>query len=250
MHYQSSWATPWGRLQLKRQRGVDVGASPFDITQWMTAETVRAYEAACRRRTFRSGEILYLQGDRGTEMYQVLSGSIKLSVIDRTGREVSIAFFERGACFGDSSLIDNGPRPQTAKARTDCDVAVLGIAEFHALRESHRDFDTALLRLLAVQMRSLGENLARTNLDSVESRVIQAVLSIAWTAGNRQPDGMRLGRRLSQNDLASAVGVSRQSVNKLLQRLQRAQLIRIEYGNILITDENGLRQLVEGHSNN
>lgn len=225
-----------------------MAVSPFDMTQWMAPETVRAFEALCRRRSYRAGEIIYLQGDRGTEMFRLLSGSIRLSVIDPTGREVAIAFFEPGACFGDSSMIDGGGRPQTAQARTNAEVAVLDLEQFEALRGAHRDFDTALLKLLTLQMRSLGDSLARRNLGSLASRVAQCLLSIAWGAGHRTDDGLRLGKRLSQSDLASAVGVTRQSVNKLLQHLQQDGLIRIEYGNILITDEEGLKRLIDDGS--
>lgn len=216
--------------------------STYDMLQWMDAEVAQAFQAACVRRHYAAGQIIYLQGDSGQEMYRLISGSVRMSVSRSDGREIIYAMFEPGDCFGDSSMVDDGPRPQTAEARTDVVLDVLDMPSFTRLRERHRRFDDALLKLLASQMRTLSTHFAEASLDELGARVARRILDAIRSFGTAADGGTRLTLRLPQVDIAHMVGASRQSVNKVLQRFRREGLITIEYGNIVVHDPEGIRR--------
>jgi len=88
--------------------------APFDITQWMTPPVRQAYTAAVSRRRFYAGQIIYVLGDEAGAMYRIVSGSVRVFATRGDGREVVFVRFEPGDAFGESSLIDHEPRPQTA----------------------------------------------------------------------------------------------------------------------------------------
>ena len=212
----------------------DPTTSEFDFTRWMTPEALAAYSVAVRRRTFAAGANLYLEGEPGAEMYRIVRGSVRLSVMGPEGRQATFLLFGAGAAFGVSSLIDGGPRPQTAQALTEVDVEILDSAAFGRLRMASRAFDDALLRLIAQQMRVVSGFYAQAQLADLRERVVRRIRETMRTFGAADDEGTRLSLRLSQSDLAALVGSSRQSVGKILQALQAEGLIRIEYGNILV----------------
>ena len=211
----------------------------------MDEPTRQAFLAAMHRRRLPAGETIYIQGDAGTEMYRIERGSVRLSVLRRDGREIVLLFSQPGDCFGDSSLVDGGPRPQTAQAITDVELSVLGAAAFRELRRTSPGFDDAMLRLLATQMRAATAQYADSSLDSLRSRVVARILLSARSFGTAAEDGVRLTLRLSQAELAMMVGASRQHVNKVLKRIEADGLIVIEYGNILVRDPGRLERLLD-----
>jgi CRP-like cAMP-binding protein len=221
--------------------------SSFDIQQWMDPATIGAFNAALRPRRFRAGQLIYIQGEPGAEMYRIESGSVRLSVAREDGREVVFLIFEPGDCFGNSSLVDGGARPQTAEALTDVLLGVIDRPAFVRLREDTTSFDDALLNLLARQMRVVSNHYVDSSLNDLRARLAARIVTAARTSGTLGTDGGGLSVRLSQAELASMVGVSRQSVNKMLQRFQREGLISADYGQILVKDLAALEQLCVGN---
>lgn len=216
--------------------GVDVGPTSLDIVQWMDEPTERAFRLALRRRQYQAGQLIYLQGDPGREMFCLVSGSVRMSVARADGREVIFTFFEPGDCFGNSSLIDDDPRPQSTEAASDVVVDVMDLVAFNRLRAEQRGFDHALLKLMARQKRILSDRFTLTSLNDLRSRVAARIRDAARSFGIAERDEIRLSLHLPQSELASMVGASRQSVNKALQRLQSDGLIRLEYGHIIVRD--------------
>ncbi len=215
------------------------------MLRWLDEPARARFAAATTRRRAVAGETIYIQGDAGTEMYRIERGSVRLSVLRRDGREVVLLFFQPGDCFGGSSLVDGGPRPQTAQAITDVELSVLGKTAFQALRRTCPGFDDALLRLLSAQLRAATAQYADSSLDSLRARVLARILVSARSFGAAAEGGVRLTLRLSQAELAMMVGASRQHVNKALKAIEADGLIAIEYGNILVRDVAGIERLLD-----
>lgn len=215
---------------------VTASHSRFDMTGWMTAEAKAGFAAGTTTRTFSAGQTIYVQGEPGTEMYRIVTGSVRLSVHGIEGREATFLLLEPGDCFGDSSLVDDDPRPQTAEAMVKSELQVLSRASFQHLLVEHPSFTQAILRLLSRQMRAVSAFYVDSQLSGLHNRVIHRIDDLIRRFGVLSGDGVRLSIRMSQSDLASLVGSSRQSVGKVLQDLQADGLIRIEYGNILVPD--------------
>lgn len=192
---------------------------------------------------FPAGALIYAEGDRGNQMYRVVRGTVRLSVARANGREVIYKFFEPGDCFGVSNCIDQDPRPQTAEAGADVEVQVITQASFDRLRAADRSFEDALLRLMTRQMRLLSVFTAESHLDDLTARVASRILTATQSFGQPSEIGIRLKVHLSQADLALQVGTSRQSVNKILHRLQDEGVLLIEYANLVVTDLDKIQRL-------
>ncbi len=208
--------------------------SRYDLFQWLDPEVRAAFEHVTRVRRYAPGDVIFAEGDPGSEMFRIVSGAVRLSVARATGQEVVYTLFEPGDCFGDSSCIDGVPRSQTAEAAGAVEVQVLDQANFDRLRHEHRAFEDALLRLITRQVRLLSVFNADSHLNDLPARVASRIATVATSFGVSSEEGVRLAVRLPQSELAMLVGASRQAVNKVLQRFQDQGLLRIEYGNLVI----------------
>jgi CRP-like cAMP-binding protein len=217
--------------------------SRFDMVQWMTPQVREAFHASASRRRLSAGQIIYVFGDAAGEMYRIVSGSVRLFATRSDGREVVFLKFQPGDCFGEASLIDNETRPQTAQAVTDVELEVIDAAAFRKLRGAHREFDEALLRLLAQQMRFANSLFIDLSLNDLLGRIARRILEAAEASRAACDSAATLNLPLSQAEIASMVGVSRQTVNKALQQMQGMGVLQTEYHRIIVHDLDWLRSL-------
>lgn len=212
----------------------------FDLLDWTDTPARAAFVAAAATRRVPAGRLIYQQGDPGQEMFRIVEGEVRLSVSRGDGKEIVFLIFQKGDCFGVSSLIDGEPRPQTAEAVAPTVLQVVGAAAVAGLRERHRDFEGALLKLLALQMRIVSLHYIEASLSDLTSRVAARLAEYA-----RPAVGAGKSVRMAQNELAALAGASRQSVNRVLQQLQAQGIIAIEYNTIEILDLAKLTAVLE-----
>jgi CRP/FNR family cyclic AMP-dependent transcriptional regulator len=211
------------------------GYSSFDIFQWLSTQSQEAFSLACRRRHYSDSCRIYSQAEPANDMYRLVSGSVRMSVLRQDGREVLYQVLEPGDCFGVCSLLDRAPRHHTTTASGDVEVQVLTRDACERLRSQDASFSDGLIRQVSRHMRLLSEYFVSSTLDELSCRVAQRLLK-------GQQHGVVSGRgnsatvRLCQGELALMVGASRQAVNRVLQRFQDEGLLSIEYGRVQVHD--------------
>jgi CRP/FNR family transcriptional regulator, cyclic AMP receptor protein len=216
------------------------GYASFDIYQWLSTESQEAFSLACRRRHYSDSCRIYSQAEAANEMFRLVSGSVRMSVLRQDGREVLYQVLEPGDCFGVCSLLDRAPRHHTTAASGDVEVQVLRRDACERLRSQDACFAEALIRQVSRHMRVLSEYFVSSTLDELSCRVAQRLLK-AEKSGVANGGGISVTVRLGQGELALMVGASRQAVNRVLQRFQDESLISIEYGRVQLHDMEGLR---------
>lgn len=192
------------------------------------------------RRQVGAGGLIFQHGDSGRAMYRVLEGTVRLSLMRVDGYQMIFALLGPGECIAASSLIDSHPLPQTAEALDDVQLQVVGATAFAKLREDHREFDNALLHLLARRLRRFSIQVATTQLADLSSQLVVRLLELA----RRNSDG-RLMATVTHSELAMLVTVSRQSIHRTLKSLAAEGLIELHYGSIELLDLEGLKARAE-----
>jgi len=226
-------------------RCMSTSNGPFDLTQWLSPETVAAFDSAARTRRLAAGATIYTQADQGHELLRIVTGSVRISVMGADGRELLHQLFGAGACIGTSSLIDGEPRPQTAEAFEDVELQVVTRQSFDRLRLEYPDFDGAVMNLLSRHMRLLIDYFAGASLDNVALRLAQRLVDATEALGVPHRNGIALPPRLSQSELALMVGAARQTTNRAIGQFQRQGLLTIDQGTIVVADLPGLRALAD-----
>lgn len=172
-------------------------------------------------REYSRGELLFRQGDPATEMFVVLDGRVAIATQAGDGREAVVAVLERGGLFGELALFDDEPRSADGRALTDSVVAAL---PYEPVREVLREQPAllwVLVRLLAERLRATDEALADAVFLDVPARTAKRLLELA--------EGQdRFTIPLTQEELASMIGASRERVNKALALFTRLGWLEIE----------------------
>lgn len=193
-------------------------------------------------RSHAKGEVLGRQGDCLDRITLILDGSVEMSVLRRDGHRHLIQFQQAGDFSGFINLLDGEGLVNDMIARSS-NTSVLNISGelFRRLRVLDPGLGRAVELQLAFRSRQLYERLAADLSMPLEARLARLLVTLSGLYGLKRQEGVLLGAKISQADLADWLGVSRQRINFALKQFKLENLISQSYSTIMVTDMPGLQ---------
>ena len=179
-------------------------------------EDIHELMAVARRRIFRSGEVIFHRDDPGQVLYVIKEGKVKISLISPEGQEISLVVFGKGECFGEFALLDGLPRSADAVALERVECYTLQRSDFHKTIMKNPKIAIQVMEVLSRRLRTTDQMVENLIFLDVYGRVAKKLLELADSHGSKVDNGIRIEVRLTQQELASMVGASRESVNKVM----------------------------------
>ena len=173
--------------------------------------------------TYRTGEVIFAQGDPCTHVLYVQTGSVKIAVTSTAGREAVVGMLGRGEFFGEGCLAGQAVRLGTASAATDTAILLVDKDQMvHQLHQESALADRFIAHMLARNIR-IEDDLIDQLFNSSEKRLARTLLLLARYGKHDQP--VRAVPRVSQETLAEMIGTTRARVNFFMKKFQRLGFI-------------------------
>jgi CRP/FNR family cyclic AMP-dependent transcriptional regulator len=211
----------------------------------MDADAREALTAEFRPVTFRAGQAIFSRGDEGRELYIVLSGRVRLSVLTAEGRELSFAHAGEGDIFGEIAMLDGSPRTADATAVNKTQAMSLSRAALDRVIENSPILAHSIISFLCRRLREADMQLEGVALHRIEVRLARYLAGLAQQVAPDHDEGLvdvELG--MSQGELALLLGASRPKVNGALTMLEDEGIVE-RVGGKLRCDLEELRALAE-----
>jgi CRP/FNR family cyclic AMP-dependent transcriptional regulator len=192
-------------------------------------------------RTLRQGDIVFHQGDPGQTLYLIGAGKVRIYVLQEDGQEMSVVLLGPGDILGEFALIDDLPRSASAVAMQDTLLFALTRERYREHLRRCPQLALNFLKILSIKLRYTTDQAGILASLDIGSRIARKLLELAQGYGVAEPDGVRIDAPLTQEELASMVGATRESTNKTLGAFRRRGLIKLQGGYIYIVDPEGLR---------
>lgn len=205
-------------------------------------EDLTRMAASVKRRSYARGEVVYHQDDPPGNLFIIARGTVKLQVGSASGRQITIGWLGAGGFFGTINLAVDTVRPEDAITLEPSELLVLPRDEYRALLHNHPGVLDVFLEVLATRWRHALQRLCDMACLDVPGRIAKILLDFAPNFGERQPDGSIVIRHLTQPELASLVGATRESVHNALHSFSRQGWIEFQRGSVRILQEEKLRQ--------
>jgi CRP-like cAMP-binding protein len=171
--------------------------------------------------------------------FGVVDGLLKMSNVSLEGNQITYTGLPPGAWFGEGTLLKRETYRYNIEALRSSTVAGLPIEVFWQLLERSIPFN----RFVMFQLNErLGQFIAAREIDRNNQPDVRVARSLASLFHPVLYPGVGEVLRITQQELAWLVGLSRQRVNQALNALQAAKLIRVEYGGVRVLQLTGLRQ--------
>jgi CRP/FNR family cyclic AMP-dependent transcriptional regulator len=173
-----------------------------------------------------------------TYWFGVLSGLLKMSTDNESGQTMTFTGIPPGGWFGEGTAIKREVYRYNIQALRPSLVAGMPVDTFHWLIDHSLGFNRFIMHQLNER---LGQFIAAREMDRMTNPELRLARHLAALFNPVLFSGVGEVLRITQQELAYLVGLSRQRVNEALRVLEENQLIRIEYGGLRILDLNGLR---------
>jgi CRP/FNR family transcriptional regulator, cyclic AMP receptor protein len=194
------------------------------------------------RRTYQRDAVIFSQADPGDALFGVITGRVRVSASSAGGREVFLNIMEPGDTFGEIALLDGQPRTASASATTTSELLIVTREQFLALLAREPQLVDHLLRLLCARLRWVSEFAEESALLPVPARLARRLLSLGKLHGHASRAGLEL--KVSQEEMARFLGLSRQIVNHHLQEWKARRWVDLGRGKIMILDSSALETVV------
>jgi len=192
------------------------------------------------RRSVRRGATIFAKGDPGTGLMAVLWGSVKISVPTPDGREAVLNIINPGEIFGEIALLDGRSRTADAVAMDDCELMVIDRRDFIPFLREQPDIALKFIEILCARIRHTSEQVEDVMYLSFPGRLAKTLLQL--TGGPEAPAAHR-NVRITQRELSSIIGMSRESTNKQLRAWEDRKWVRLQRGGIAVLDPKALAKL-------
>lgn len=202
--------------------------------------------ARSRYQQYRRGAEIVAFGQDGSFMAVIGRGRVKalLSAPDG-GLDLIVGLLWPGDTFGEMSVFDHQPRPGAVFAVTETDLVLVPRLELLALLERRPAVALRVMEGLCAKLRTAMQFGVSIRFFDIPSRLFQRLQYLCAKDGRKQSDGsVRIQHALSQEDLASSIGASREALNKLLSEWKKAGEIETGRGYVVVRDFEALRRLL------
>jgi CRP/FNR family cyclic AMP-dependent transcriptional regulator len=183
----------------------------------LATDDLKKMASLLRGKTLPAGTMIMSVQQEGEVVYVILDGTVKIHIEQADGTDVIIGILGAGDILGEMSLLDNEGRSANAVTLEESSLLWMDRRAFRECLQSMPGLSFNLARVLAARLRLADEQIQALATLEVESRVARQILAFADKYGVTDAGGdVVIPIRLTQSDLGSMVGASRERINKIL----------------------------------
>lgn len=203
------------------------------------SQKVAHFFCAYRKRILPKGQIIIYAGDTSQDVHYIVSGRVKQYDISYRGDEVILNIFKNPAFFPMSLAISKRPSVYFFETEEETIVHVAPADDVIKFLHANPDIMFDLLSRIYTGVDGLLGRMAHLMAGSARSRLIYEIILQVQRFGSRAKDGT-YSITLSEKDLGARSGLSRETVNREMHKLQRDNIVKISRSVITIRDMESL----------
>ena len=173
--------------------------------------------------TFRKRQAIFSQGQAADTVMYVQKGSVKLTVVNESGKEAVVALFGPGDFFGEGGMAGQLIRMGTATAVMPTTVLMIGKTEMVRALHAEPELSDRFIKYILLRNIRVEADLIDQLFNSTEKRLARTLLLLARYGKEDQPE--RMLQKVSQETLAEMIGTTRSRVNLFMNKFRKMGFI-------------------------
>lgn len=193
-------------------------------------------------RSHPANQVILLENDWGSSVYFILNGWVKIRTYNLEGKEVTLNILGKGELFGEMAPLDEVPRSTDVITLAPTTIGNMPAQDFVQLLNAEPQAGIRLSKLMARRLRQVNRRLRLRESDST-SRVADILLFLADGQGKRTETGTEIPN-LPHRELSSLSGLARETVTRVLSKLEKKGLIVRDRETLCIPDPHALERMM------
>ena len=189
-----------------------------------------------------ANQIILLENDWGGSVYFIIEGWVKIRTYNLDGKEVTLNIIGKGEIFGEMAALDKMPRSTDAITLTNTEIGRIPSQDFVDLITTEPLAGMRLAQLMAKRLRQVNRRLQLREANST-SRVADAILFLVEGQGKQGEKGTEIPN-LPHREISSLSGLARETVTRVLTKLEKKGLIKRDADLLHIPDVLALENMI------
>lgn len=210
----------------------------------LDAETRGALIKCCNGLVFEPGQTVFMQGSKHEHSYIIESGLIRTYYASESGREITLGHWSDGDLVGGPSVFGGGYHVWSGTATRRSRVLAISGPALREFASCNAKLYPWIVDVLCFKLHWLSILFQVHGTEQVQQRLVKLLLMLGDIYGEDGSDGTVIKHSITQGDLASLVGASRQWTNKVLANLDVRGLIATRDRHVVLRDLAKLKAMV------
>jgi CRP/FNR family transcriptional regulator, cyclic AMP receptor protein len=182
-------------------------------------------EKGSLKRDFKRGAAIYLPQELARHAFLLAKGRVRIGTVSGDGKQIVLALIEQGQLFGELAILDADVRQDRAEAMTPCTVVAIPAANLMGLMEKNAKLSIGITKLIGLRRKRIEQRISNLLFRSNRERLGHLLLELADQFGSEIGDAVEIDLRLSHQELASIIGVTRESITITLGQFRNEGLV-------------------------
>ena len=224
------------------EEAVHKSLSPHSLT--LSDAALHRFLSVCHRRRYPTKTAIFRPGDPAQTLYYIIDGSLSISSEDDEGRELILAYMNKGEFIGEMGLfVDSQKREVLVRSRTACELAEISYERLFNLFEGPLKDDAPRILFqigsqLSRRLLQSSRKVSRLAFMDVTGRVARTLLDLCQEPDAlSHPQGTQI--RISRQEISRIVGCSREMVGRVLKQLEEQDKISVKGKTIVVFGTRG-----------
>ena len=219
--------------------GIEEELATIPLFEGLPGEQHRTLGRIALIRSYRKGQIVFADGDPGNGFYIVQSGRIKVFKISPEGKEQIFHIFGPGDSFGEVAVFTGKGFPAFAAAEAPSSLFFFPRDAFVALVRRDPSLALNMLAILSQRLQKFTGLIEDLSLREVPARLAAHLLYLS----EKDPDAGKIRLDISKGQLASLLGTIPETLSRIMSRMSRQGLIRMERNQLTVLDRQALQEI-------
>lgn len=216
----------------------------FGLLQGLSDAQKHTVEQHTSMLHLKRGQTVYLPGDPCEHVYVLKAGAVKIVGRSPEGTEVILALLMPGDIFGEMALAgDDEPQDHRAEAMDETTLCEVPRDLMFRMIEETPAFGRHVTKLVGLRLRTFRTRVEELLGKSAPARLAHAILELSRQHGIQDGGGVLIPLRLSQGDLGKLVGLTRETVNGIVQAWRDQGVVEMDRRSIRVRDADRLRRM-------
>lgn len=187
---------------------------------------------------YNKGNFLFLPDDKNVEIFLITAGRVKVGTYDDEGNEIVKAYLKRGDVLGELAFLGQQRHRDFAEVvENTTTVCKMSIEKARELARDYVPFSLEIQKRIGENVRRLERRLEILFQKDNRKRLLELIKDLCTMYGKAHGKGTMVDHGLTQQELASLIGLSRKTVSLLLNDLEREGLVKLFWGKMLVYEQ-------------
>ncbi|UGS23043.1 Crp/Fnr family transcriptional regulator [Flavobacterium channae] len=209
----------------------------IDVFQILCPHKFKDYKKDHSFDYFKKGDYIYFENDIANKVFLINSGKIKVGYVTEDGDEIITAILSKGQIFGEKAILGEEKRNEFAQALdNEVSTCVVSLDMMHELLRRNSAFSISIYKFIGYRFKKLERRLQIMLFKDAKTRLMEFLKELSEDYGfkNAVTGDTVIKHPFTQKEIASLIGLSRPTLNVLINELQDEKVLSFERKQIIL----------------